>query len=451
MPDHGFDIVPPTGDAPDPAATAPTAEAKVLINLVNQRFGELTRQHKEDLQAAGADIHNKLDPRVQAIETQHKAAAEAIKDLDVKIQQIAAARSVIESPANAMELEADRMWSDGLGSWVRSFFGHQMSKKHVAFMGASNAWVERELEREAGQEPEAFDPQNAVSAGGLHADFGPGAGVWARPTFERAVTKKLVEFTALRQFARVIPISSARYVGVIRNTNRDTIEATQEGTTPTQQTQKDRYEERPIVPYEKSARPAISRVAAEDSIIPLEREIRDDAALDFAVDESSKFTNGDGGNEPHGYAADGDVTGVNSRTAGTIDHYDATNLMMNLRPFYRNSRQTAYAASTDALTTLMLEEDGFGRRLWQPSNQEGVPSLLNGWRYFEATELAAVATASKSLFFANWPLFYRIVDRRGTLIIRDELTSPGLIILNMSRRYGGRTWLVEAGRALTTA
>lgn len=450
--EHGFPTTPPNPEAGIAPGSPPlSAESRAVLDAMNQSYAEMTKTHKAALEAVGADIHDKLDSRVKAAEEALKVAATAIKDQDVKYQALQAELENRSGTPDAAEAAEDRQWVDGLDAFVR--FGAQMPQKTRAYLAASNAWSVAEQARKPGEEPVAFefDPVAAVSGGGLHADFGPGAGVWARPTFERNVTKLLIEFSPIRRFARVIPIGSNRYVGVLRNANRDQIQKTQEGNVPTQETEKDRYEERPIVPHERSARPGITRVAIEDSVIPLESEIRNDAVLDFAVFEAEEFTNGSGANEPHGYAVDTAIGGVISRNPSTMDHFDLTRLSMNLRPFYRSSTRAAYGLSTDALLSAMLEEDGMGRRLWQPSNKEGMPSLLNGWRFFEATEQASIVTAAKPAFFANWDLAYRIVDRRGMLIIRDEITKPGLVILNMSRRYGGRTWLTEAIKSLTIA
>jgi HK97 family phage major capsid protein len=431
--------------------------AKALADQMNQIHGEIVRQQREDLEAAGVKWSEKQDTRVTALEAKFANAVEEVTTLDTQLQALARAKSAASAaPSDGFDERDYRnspKWADAFDSWARSGAA-ALPDAYNEILTQGNGFHEI-LERTpmVQQKAEGFDPRNAVTAGGLSTTWGPGAGVWARPQFENAVTRLLIEFSPIRSFARVTNISAGEFVGMLRTANRDTIEQKMEhpGAVGTQQTQLDRYEERRIRAFIYNARPGLSLETLEDSAIDIEGEVRDDVALDFAVDESSQFTTGSDANEPGGYASDSAVGGVTSRAASTLDHYDLMDLALSLRPFYRNSTQAAYAFSTTAFRLAALEEDGMGRRLWQPAMTDGTPSLLNGWRYFEATEQAAVASAAKPVFFANWREFYRIVDRVGLQITRDDITTPGLVILNMRRRYGGRTWKQEAGKALTIA
>lgn len=445
--------VPP---APHIVAITQPADAKALVDTLNQNFQELVRTQRETYEAMGIKP-GEWSERKAAVDNTLASASETIRDLDLKVkslQEAARQADLAAAVGDGIDPEDPRetnVWSRGFDFWARGG-PEAIPDEEKKTLTRGNAWqsIVVEAKHSAKLDP-TWSPQNAVSAGGLQSTFGPGAGVWVRPTYDNAITRKLIEYSPIRSFARIVPIGSSEYVGHIRGSNRDTIEQTGEyGTSAagTQQTQKDRYEERRIRAYTYQARPALSQEQIEDSVIDIESELTQDVALDFAVDEAENFTNGTGANEPFGYAVDSTVTGVSSRTAGALDHYDLTNLMLALRPFYRGPG-AAYSFSTTAFAQAILEEDGNGRRLWQPSNQQGLPSLLNGFPYFEATEQAAVATAAKSVFFANWPIFYRIVDRRGLRVIRDDVTIPELVILNHSRRYGGRVWLAEAGKALT--
>lgn len=443
--------VPPNPDAALPKQPPQSAEAKQLIEQLNQHNHELMQSFQAQVEAQGRALTDKMTPEVTAIKKQFADTAKTVADLDGVVNRLLMAQN---SPDAALPDGHDpreaRAWTSAANQWFRAGGSTERAARETLAEGNKFWEVASKMPGYLEGDSSALEKiQAAVSAGGLQTDFGPGAGVWARPQYEREVTRKLVEYSQIRRFARVVPIGASRYVGVIRNTSRDTIEQMQEGVTATQQTQKDRYEERPILPYTYWARPGLTSEMIEDSLIDLTSEVQQDCIIDFAVDEASNFVNGTGANEPYGYAVDSAVGGVTSNTAGTIDHEDLTDLMLSLRPFYRTG--AAYSFSTTAFRLAILEVDGMNRRLWQPAQQEGLPSLLNGFRYFEATEQAAVATAAKPVFFANWNAFYRIVDRRGLRIIRDETTTPGLVILNMSRRYGGRPWLTEAGKALTVA
>lgn len=457
MGEHDFQTVQPAGENITPTPVI-SAAVKGKIDELNQDFGEFVRAHKAELATVEASV-GKLDPRLVAIEAKFGDAADTIKAMDIEIQAlqksvrpVAAEDGPICDPRNGSE------WTAGFDSWVRN--GPSAPVAAIQALDRGNHYANRrgKLKPEAvaafDAEWEAwaqsgFDPKMAVVTGGLQSNFGPGAAVMARPHLEKEISRELVEYTPLRQFARVVNASGSPYKGVIRGTNRDTIEEPGEGAAPTQQTQDARYQEREITIHKFTASPALTTEQAEDSALDMEAELISDVILDFAVDESTKFTTGATATGPQGYAVDSAVGGVTSTTSSVLDHGDLTDLMLELRPLYR--RNGVYALSTTALRSAMLEEDTFGRRLWQPSNTMGIPSLLNGYRFFESTELAAVASSAKPVFFADWMFFFRIIDRRGLRIVRNELTNPELIVINMSRRYGGRTWLTEAGKALTIA
>jgi HK97 family phage major capsid protein len=447
---------PPLGDMKIdslPVAAEASSAARKLAEVLNQNNAEFVRAHKEQAAAVGADL-SVLDERTRAINANVQAAADEIANLDAELKRAQAAAIARETAATVSDGEdADdprnaAEWASGFEAWLRGG-GPGMSDDDCLAVAKGNKWHDVHEGATVKQMlSPSWNPVAAVSAGGLSTTFGPGAGVWARPQHDTEITKLLVEHSPIRSFARVTNINAGEFVGVIRNSNRDTIEQVLEGASATQQTQKDRYEERRVRPYIYWAKPALTMESIEDSAIDLEAEVMQDVALDCAVDEASLFTVGSGANEPEGYATDTDVGGITSEASGTISHKDLLDLALSLRPVYRANG--AYAFSTTAFRLAILDEDGMGRRLWQPSIQAGFPSLYNGWPYFEATEQAAVAASSKSVFFADWGQFYRIVDRRGTRIIRDDITTDGIVILKHSRRFGGRTWKEEAGKALTT-
>lgn len=428
--------------------------ARALTEVLHQNFEEMTRAFTATADAIGVDL-TKNDETVRALKAQFDRAAEEIANQDAELKRLQAAaitRDAATATADGDDSDDPRNtdeWAAGYAAWLR-LGGPGMSDDDRLAVAKGNKWQDLHEEVKVKQMlSPSWNPVAAVSAGGLSTTFGPGAGVWARPQHDTEITRLLVEHSPIRGFARVTNINASEFVGVIRNTNRDTIEQVLEGASATQQTQKDRYEERRIRPYIYWAKPALTMESIEDSAIDLESEVTRDVALDFAVDEANLFTVGSGANEPEGYATDTNVGGITSEASATISHKDLLDLALSLRPIYRASG--AYAFSTTAFRLAILDEDGMGRRLWQPSISVGFPSLYNGWLYFEATEQATVAASSKSVFFADWNQFYRIVDRRGTKIIRDDITTDGIVILKHSRRFGGRTWKAEAGKVLTTA
>lgn len=434
---------------PIPVPTDPAAKA--LVDNLNQTHQELARAQKENAEAIGADL-SEMNEKTVALNASFEETAEAVANLDGELQrlrQASIARDAVgagtDSPSG--DPRDDAAWSLALDSFFRQ--RTEMTDEERTALGQGNRFHEIMESATATQRSSPdFDPVAAVQSGGLSTLFGPGAGVWARPEYDAEITKLLVEFSPIRGFTRVTVINAAEFVGTFRTADRDTVEQVREGSPGTQQTQFNRYTERRIKPFIYKVRPALTDEQLEDAVIDLEAEVLNDVGVDFAADEASLFTIGSGANEPLGYAADDEVTGVTTENSGVISHKDLLELALSLRPFYRQNG--AFAFSTDAFRAAILLEDSQGRRLWQPAVGEGLPSLYSGWPYFESVDQADIVASSKSVFFADWRQFYRIVDRRGIKITRDETTQDGIVILTHSRRFGGRTWKTEAGRALTT-
>lgn len=283
----------------------------------------------------------------------------------------------------------------------------------------------------------------------LATDFGPGAGFLAPPTMEQVIDKVLLESSPLARHARTVTIGSSLYTGLIRNANRDTISNVGErDTTRPAATQLNRYDEVTIPVYESMANPALTQTMIEDSMIDLATEIQADAAEDFGVDEGRQFIKGTGVKEAEGIAVNANVAEKNSGAAATFDMDAVKSLPQELKVPYKAN--ASYALSREALTTIILMRTdsgagaGTGPYMWQPSTQDGTPSRLNGYAWWEAVDLDAVAANAYPIFFGDFNRGYRIVRRRGLRILRDEYTQNPYVVFKMSKRFGGKVWMPEA-------
>jgi HK97 family phage major capsid protein len=51
--------------------------------------------------------------------------------------------------------------------------------------------------------------------------------------------------------------------------------------------------------------------------------------------------------------------------------------------------------------------------------------------------MPVIAANSYSIAYANWQRAYRIVDRKGITLIRDNITAKGTTKFNFRKRVGG--------------
>lgn len=418
-------------------------EAKAQVEKINTTFESLQQRLKDEQEARG-----ELSEGVKA---NLKEMADNILDMEARLTKMVQGRDVVTNPnqdvplaelQDADDVRESKEFRESFDAFLRSEDSRALTKEAWNKLQEGNKQhVQRlraQLERSDGE------PQASLSR-----DFGPGGGVWVRPTFERTVTQRIVEHSPIREHATVKTIAGSYYESVIRSPFRDKIKRVAERGSRVRETERRRYETRKIPVHNWYVFPALTTNQIEDGSLDMEAEIRSDVELDFAVDESHFCFHGAGGdNEPLGVLNDSTIEMVKSGVADDVTLDGALRLAFSLPDLYR--RTGSYAIHRSALINLMLEKDANDRPLWQPSNQEGLPSMLHSFPWWEASDLEEVAAGSRSIVFGDWSRAYYIIDRRGIKVIRDEITQPGIVGFNMERRWGAGTWLTEAIQILET-
>jgi HK97 family phage major capsid protein len=440
-------------------------EFKELVDKVQQSFSELQQRQKvyEERHVKTCKMLG-IDPEKLDGEEKHnlKSLANIVADQEAVIEQLRRAR--VQGPAQVAPgqlidaksgqpvqfkrpLDRARNFAAGSDEYGDAFERalHKglggvadNERRYLEFKDSPKS-VERQIAAELAREGKAS---------GLSTDFEPAGGMFAPPTMESQITKRVIELSPFEQLVRVVTVGTGSYEGVLRTANRDTIQKVGERQTPTQATQLKRYEKRRIEVHEFAVWPAITATMAEDSEIDLGSELAADCGEDFAVLRGYHFLKGSGVDEPEGFLQSTEVATKNSGSAATFTMDSIKLLPQQLKVEYKLAG--SYILSRDALTTLMLFRDnsggvaGTGSYLWEPSTQAGTPSRLNGFGWREMVDMDAVAANTYPVAFGDFARAYRVVERRGIRIVRDELTTPPFIIFRMSRRYGGRVWMGEA-------
>lgn len=133
------------------------------------------------------------------------------------------------------------------------------------------------------------------------------------------------------------------------------------------------------------------------------------AGAQIAFVAGSAMTIGTGTVQPQGFVSA--ATGLSTATkSGTVsatffDALDLTTILYALNPSYRNAN-TAFHASTTAVSKLRKLQDLNGQFIFQPALAAGQPDTLLGYRLKENVHMAAVASASKSVAIIHEPSYY---------------------------------------------
>lgn len=207
--------------------------------------------------------------------------------------------------------------------------------------------------------------------------------------------------------------------------------------------------------------PWVANETMEDADVDLSSLLADEAGISFGEGIGSALMTGTGVGKPLGLMATTPVT--NGSYAWGAPGYIATGkaaafasaapgdkliqLVHALKPQYRPGSAWIMADST--LSSLRQLKDGSGNYyLWQPDPAQGFGGRVLGYPVYVDDNVAAFASNALVAAFGNFQRAYAVVNRRGTSLIRDNVTGKGVTKFNFRRRIGGAPINWEAFKIL---
>ena len=193
---------------------------------------------------------------------------------------------------------------------------------------------------------------------------------------------------------------------------------------------------------------ALSRDVIQSSAFDLVGELISDYGIATAVAEGKAFFNGSGVKKYLGWSVDPAVPQFSTAT-NVLTFDDLIDLTGELKDGYN----PIFSFSRKTLTYLRKQKDGVtGRYIWNPvfgDAASGAPVQINGYNYsskFIENDGPTVADGFPILF-ADMKLFYQIVDRANTIIIRDEVTQKkkAMVEYTIMKWTYGQAKIPEAG------
>lgn len=205
------------------------------------------------------------------------------------------------------------------------------------------------------------------------------------------------------------------------------------------------------------AEPWVYNDTLEDSDYNLESDVADEAGIAFAEAEGDSFINGSGVKKPRGFLHYSTVanasyawgklgfitSGANGAFAGTNPADKVIDLLHSLKSSYRNGAVLVMADTT--LGALRQIKDASGSfYLFNPDPLGNFGGFVLGAPVVVDDNMPTLATNSFSIAYGNFKRGYRIVDRRGITLIRDNITTKGTTKFNFRKRVGGGVKNFEA-------
>ena len=293
----------------------------------------------------------------------------------------------------------------------------------------------------------------------------PDGGYLVDDEMDSEISRIAETISGIRSVARIVEVGNALYSKLVKTRGLSGGWLEENGTSAEDASGTNmQFSRVEIKPEKEYAEPWITNEMLEDALYDLEADLLVEAGITFAALEGAAFVTGNGVGRPRGLASYtmvanasytwGNVGYIASTAAGafagTAPADDLINLQHALKPVYRPNARWAMADAT--LATVRQFKDASGAYyMWQPDTTAGFGGRLLGSPVVIDDNIAVVAADSLSVAYADFSQAYTIADRRGTAVIRDNVTKKGVTKFHMSRRVGGGITNFEAIKLMKMA
>ncbi|MDX6806425.1 phage major capsid protein [Terrihabitans rhizophilus] len=281
------------------------------------------------------------------------------------------------------------------------------------------------LERMPQEETKSLTVANDASGGFL-----------APEQFASEILKKTVEYSPIRQYARVVTIGAAE-IKLARRVSGTT--ATWVSEIADRTASEPVFDQVTLTPFELATYTDVSTQLLEDNSYNLEGELTADFAESFGVAEGTAFVKGTGTGQPKGLLT---ATGIAEVKTGLAANFPAANPadviigMFHALPTV-HAQNGAWVMNRKTLGEMRKWKDSTGRYLVIDPISEGAATTLLGRPIVEALDMPDIAANAYPILFGDLQ-GYRIVDRVSLSLLRDPFTlaTKGQVRFHARRRVG---------------
>jgi len=287
---------------------------------------------------------------------------------------------------------------------------------------------------------------------------GPEGGFWVSFETDPQFRQDFVETSPMRQVATVQTIGEASMKGRRRVSRASTGGWVGEADTRAA-TGTPTLGEWEIVAREMYAYPEAPASFLADAVVDVEGWLAGEIAAEFSILENTAFISGNGVKRPRGIVTypttdGGDGAFIATQeiaTSNALAANDLISLQGLLKEPYQNGASWMFTRATMTAIRKLVVNSTTANYVWQPGLQAGVPSLLLDKPYTLHADLAEIAAAAATvpILYGNFRTGYKIVDRAGIRVIRDEVTNKGYVGFYSVKRVGGDVVHFEAIKTLT--
>ena len=361
---------------------------------------------------------------------QAKADGKAIADLQAKLDRISADMATQAKQMTDIEKKAGRPGADASGD---------VPPEQAEYRKAFNAYLR------TGEGDGRALKELGMKA--MNSGTDPNGGYLILPEMDMAIDRIVGTMGGLAAQADTITIGTQKWEKLVKTAGMAMRRVANGGTGG--ETTEPTFGKIEIEVFPAEVEPWVFNETLEDARINLEADLADEAAIGFAEGANAEFITGNGVGQCRGITAYTNV--VNSSYAwGSIGYIRSgkSAAFMSVAPADRlislqhalkaQYRPGAVFLTNDTTLGVMRQmKDGSGAYyLWQPDTTAGFGGRFLGSPVVVDDNMPALGAGSYSLAYGNFQRGYKIVNRSGTTLIRDNITLKGQTKFNFRRRFG---------------
>jgi len=287
-----------------------------------------------------------------------------------------------------------------------------------------------------------------LSRKAMNTGSDPDGGYLVVPEMDLAIDRVAQTMGGLAPLADTITIGTAKWEKLVK-TSGMAMRRVAEGATGGE-TAEPKFAKVAIEVFTAEVEPWIFNETLEDARVNLEADLADEAALGFTEGANSEYVVGNGVGKARGITAYpnvhngsyawGSVGYIRSGKSAAFMSIAPTDRVIDLQHALKSQyRSGANWLTNDTTLGVMRQmKDGSGAYyLWNPDPAGGFGGRFLGSPVTVDDNMPALGAGSYSLAFGNFKRGYKIVNRAGTTLIRDNITAKGQTKFNFRRRFGG--------------
>ncbi|MDA1372368.1 MAG: phage major capsid protein [Proteobacteria bacterium] len=289
----------------------------------------------------------------------------------------------------------------------------------------------------------------------MNSSSDPDAGYLVLPEMDAVIDRIAEDVSAMYRLADVRTIKTAKYEKLVK-TSGMAMSRVGDGATAGETTEPT-YAKIQIDVHTAEVEPWANNESLEDAGVDLGSDLANEAGIAFAEGGGAEFITGNGvgkargilsypivANSAYAWGSVGFILSGKSAAFTSVAPADKIiNLQHSLKQQYRSA--AVWLMNDSTLEAVRQIKDASGSYyLWQPDPTAAFGGRLLGNPVEIDSGMPDIAAGSYSIAFGNFKRGYKIVNRAGTTLIRDNLTAKGKTKFNFRRRFGGGIYNFEA-------